>query len=101
MKWKCPTNVLEEMSRRNYVTQVLQCDQCKNSKNCEVYAGTKKVSSGRVATSRGTYQVGTKTSKTEKCKQSLEKIKKCALSDKAKGVAAELQSSTTKRRSSN
>lgn len=58
------------------------------TKKTEVYVRTKKVSSGRVAPSRGTYQVGTKTSKTEKFKQSLEKIKKFVTADKAKWVAS-------------
>ena len=65
-----------------------QCDDCTSAENCEVYVGTKKVSSGKVAVSRGVYQVDTKTSKIEKVKESMAKIKKLATSDKVKGLAS-------------
>lgn len=92
VSYKCPggdvNKVLCHTSSTMKQCLITQCDECKNYKNCEVYAGTTKVSSGRVVTSRGTYQVDTKTSKTEMLKRSLEKIKMFATSDKAKGVAS-------------
>lgn len=71
-----------------YTSLVGRCDECKILTEYEVYAGTKKVSSGKVATSRGIYQVDIKASKLEKVKQSMEKIKKYVTSDKAKGFAS-------------
>lgn len=67
---------------------VSQCGECKKSNKCKVYAGAKRVSSGKVTLSRGIYQVGTKTSKLEKVKHILDKIKKLVTSGKAKGVAS-------------
>lgn len=92
VSYKCPGGDVKKVLCYTSSTMkqclTTQCDECKNSKNCEVYVGTKKVSSGRVSIARGTYQVDTKTSKTEKLKQSLEKIKTFVTSDKAKGVAS-------------
>ncbi|KAL3977626.1 lysyl oxidase-like protein 2/3/4 [Sarotherodon galilaeus] len=62
------------------------CQEC-SSTNCEVYAGSTKVSSGKVAVAKGVYRIDTKASTAEKLKKKLEAVKKIATSDKAKGAA--------------
>lgn len=91
VSYRCPGGDVRKV--QCYTSQIMKdclishCDQCKES-SCEVYAGTTKVSSGKVAISRGVYQVDTKVSKIGKMKQSLEEIKKFVTSDKTKGVAS-------------
>lgn len=62
------------------------CQEC-SSTNCEVYAGSTKVSSGKVAVAKGVYRIDTKASTAEKLKKKLEAVKRIATSDKAKGAA--------------
>ena len=92
VSYKCPGGDVQKVPCYSSYTMkeclTAQCDECKSLKNCEVYAGTKKVSSGKVAVSRGTYQVDTKASKSEKLKRSMEKIKNLVTSGKAKGIAS-------------
>lgn len=65
---------------------VKMCQEC-SSTNCEVYAGSTKVSSGKVAVAKGVYSIDTKASTAEKLKKKLETVKRIATSDKAKGAA--------------
>lgn len=60
------------------------CQEC-SSTNCEVYAGSTKVSSGNVAVAKGVYRIDTKASTAEKLKKKLEAIKRIATG--AKGAA--------------
>lgn len=62
------------------------CQEC-SSTNCEVYAGSTKVSSGKVAVAKGVYRIDTKASTAEKLKKKLEAVKRIVTSDKAKGAA--------------
>ncbi|KAL7371249.1 hypothetical protein ABVT39_022798 [Epinephelus coioides] len=66
-----------------------QCGKCKTPGIiCEVYAGPNTVSTSKVSVASGIYQITTKTLKLEKIRQSLDKVRKFATSDSAKGSAA-------------
>lgn len=66
---------------------VALCEQCRSS-NCEVYAGSAKVSSGKVTMAKGVYGIDTKASAVEKLKKGLDAVKKVATSGKTKGIAS-------------
>ncbi|KAK2813572.1 hypothetical protein Q5P01_000729 [Channa striata] len=66
---------------------VALCEQCRSSK-CEVYAGSAKVSSGKVTMAKGVYGIDTKASTVEKLKKGLDAVKKVATSGKTKGIAS-------------
>ncbi|KAK2811730.1 hypothetical protein Q5P01_000163 [Channa striata] len=66
---------------------VALCEQCRSSK-CEVYAGSAKVSSGKVTMAKGVYGIDTKASAVEKLKKGLDAVKKVATSGKTKGIAS-------------
>ncbi|KAF0022164.1 hypothetical protein F2P81_025580 [Scophthalmus maximus] len=63
------------------------CKECRSS-NCEVYAGSTKVSSGKATVARGVYKIDTKASTVNKLKKALEAVKRVATSKRGKGLAS-------------